>query len=311
MFFKKLLIIPCLLVAVTAQSRGCDNCINPLQPGSDYTCRFSHDGHRRTYLLYAPDTYNSSQSTPLIVDLHGFTENERQHAGLDPWENYSAGLGSGFRLVADREGFIVATPKGRLTLWAENDVSFIEAVVERIKAIANIDPDNIYITGISRGGVFSYIDGCDLSQDIFRGIAPVAAKMEDPDSCDEIFRPTPLIAFHSKNDRTMPYQEGYSAARHWAELNNCEPEPAASMVLGGPYGYPGEFCYAQNQTSFELTSCETSSEPTTCITWDGCDDGVEVTFCTVPGDPANEHALYWNQTQLSIAAVSWDFFSRF
>lgn len=304
-----IVLFPCLAVFLASASSCQDDCESTLLPGSDLNCKFKHDGISRSYLLYAPANYDNSTETALVVDCHGFTETAKAQAGLEGWQHYEAGLGSGYRLVSDREGFIVATPQGVMNLWTHDDVGFVQEVVTKVSAIANIDPDRVYITGISNGGSLNYWTGCEQTTPVFRGFSPVAGHQENP--CNSIAEPAPMIAFHSEFDSVIDYNEGRDSAALWADMNNCQNGPYPSMIFGGPNADTSEICITDGP-DFELVACDTSYPATTCETWDQCDDGIEVVFCTVPGDSyQGGHILYRNQTHLSLAAVGWEFFERF
>ena len=68
---------------------------------------------------------------------------------------------------------------------------------------------------------------------------------------------------------------------------------------------------------WSLVACDPAAPATTCETWDQCDGGVEATYCTVAPDHARHfdttggHILYLNDTNLSLAAVAWEYFERF
>jgi len=68
-----------------------------------------------------------------------------------------------------------------------------------------------------------------------------------------------------------------------------------------------------NPYAVPLHPCPCSAPATSCVTWSQCDDGAEVTSCTVAAgtQPLGGHILYNNDTQLDPAEVAWPFFKRF
>jgi len=304
--------IGCLVVFVAVNLTGCrDDCsIINLGPGQEYDCGID----TRSYLLYAPGSYDPSAPAALVVDMHGMGSNAEQQAGLEDYETpegivYS-GMGSGYRMVADREGFVVATPQCKGQLWTQTDLDFLDEVVAEIKNAADID--RVYITGISNGGQITYWAGCQQDDDTYQGLSAASSNLKN-ESCESIFRPAPLIAFHSPDDQTIDPEQGYDAALAWALANGCYPvDPHPSMTFGGPGAGPEPVCYRESNGEFELVSCDVNDPATACVTWDRCDNGVEVVFCTVPPDPGTTgHILYRNGTKLSLAAVAWEFWDRF
>ena len=122
-----------------------------------------------------------------------------------------------------------------------------------------------------------------------------------------------MIAFHAKGDSIVPYSGGHDGAVMWAAANHCKSGPTPSLTFGGPQADDRALCLASTgdtSAPWKLAACDKSAPPTTCETWDQCDEGVKVVFCTVSSDkqPVGGHILYFNDTGLSLAAVSWEFF---
>jgi polyhydroxybutyrate depolymerase len=297
----------------TTPRAGDDDCTAPLKAGSQRTCRFTFDGVERSFLLYAPPSYKPCAPTALVVDAHGRTETAEEQAGLAPFRKWPTGIGSGWRLVADREGFVVATPQGIDNAWDPKDVDFILEVEKKMHKVATIDPKRVYLSGISNGGFLSYWTGC-RGTDVFKGFAPVsgATAMKDKEaSCAA--KPAPLIAFHAVGDSLVPFEGGKKGAEMWAAVNHCKGEPKTTMTFGGPAGDPRAVCLESGPNAtppFKLAKCTETAPVTTCQSWTNCDRGAPVVFCSVPGDnqPVGGHVLYFNDTRLSLAAVAWDFF---
>ena len=149
------------------------DCDAPLQPGADRTCTLKFGGETREYLLYAPAGYDPCVPTALVVDAHGSSETDAEQAGLDPFLDWPGGLGSGWRLVADREGFLVAQPQGIRNQWTESDAPLMDEIAARVERVADVDPDRVYLTGISNGGGLTYWTACEDTA-VFHGFAPVS-----------------------------------------------------------------------------------------------------------------------------------------
>lgn len=295
-------------------AEGDDPCTAPLAPGSDRRCTFEYGGKTREFLLYAPPNFNACAPTAVVVDAHGATENMRQHAGLERFGVWPEGLGSGWRVVADREGFVVVTPQGIDDLWKPAyDVGFLVEVQSRVAAVTKVDPKRVFLTGISNGGFLSYATACSNVPDVFRGFAPISAGLEST-LCSTTHR-APLIAFHAPTDTNVPFDDGKRAAALWAATNHCAGGPTRSLTFGGPNTDKREVCLASGPgftPPWSLTACRAASAVSTCDTWEGCDDGGKVTFCTVEGSAqlVGGHILYVNDTRLSLAAVAWDYFKQ-
>jgi poly(3-hydroxybutyrate) depolymerase len=293
-------------------TEGDDPCTAPLAPGTDRKCTFEFEGKKRSFLVYSPANYDACSPAPVVVDAHGATETAEQHAGLEAFKTWPNGLGSGWRIVADREGFIVVTPQGVGNFWNEGDVDFIVEVEKKVTQIANVDPKKVYFTGISNGGFLSYWTACrDLG--IFQGFSPISGQAGTT-TCPTT-HPAPMIAFHAEGDTVIPYAGGQEGAALWAKANHCKTGPTRSMTFGGANADDRELCLASeadDKPPWRLAPCSKTAPESTCETWEGCDEGNKVTFCTVAGkeQPVGGHILYFNDTRLSLAAVAWDFFKQ-
>jgi polyhydroxybutyrate depolymerase len=220
---------------------------------------------------------------PLVLDFHGFTS-----------DSFQQRLISGFLSQSDTSGFVVAHPNGYGVQRSWNagpfccgqavaekldDVGLAKAIVKEISARVCIDPKRVYATGISNGGMLSHRLACEASS-VFAAIAPVAGRIDLlPITSCQPGRPVPVIAFHGFTDELVPYQEAKNAIAHWVKVNGCTD--------------PGSVTYTKGKAS--------------CTSYSTCSAGTKVSFCTLTAG----HITYWNADSVSIAAVGWDFLSKF
>ena len=70
---------------------------------------------------------------------------------------------------------------------------------------------------------------------------------------------------------------------------------------------------APDPNNIPLVPCASSLPETKCVSWTGCDEGVQVVFCTVPASPPplGGHILYNNDGLLDLSEVAWPFFKKF
>ena len=170
--------------------------------------RVLHNGEEREYFLYVPDSYNENTDYPVLLNFHGFGGNAKDYI------NYE----SDFRDVAEQEGVILVYPQGSLlsgfSHWnaapvAEDnksntdDIGFIELLIRDLQEDLSIDPNRIYATGFSNGGMFSYALAC-FTEGLIAGVAAVSGLQLNLEDCAPSHPINVLIA-HSTTDDVIPY----------------------------------------------------------------------------------------------------------
>jgi poly(3-hydroxybutyrate) depolymerase len=309
------------------------DCAQPLAPGDARKCARTVSLNQRSYYLYAPATYNPCEPTALIIDCHGAMETAEAQAGIDTLHVANTlsgpleypGIGSGWRLEADSAegGFIVVTPQGIDNVWttSNSDPEFFLSIVEATKKIANIDPDKVYMTGISNGSIISFETACNHT-DVFSGIAAFSAGQR----CQSVAKPIPVIAFDAEPD--FAYSTTVSATDTMVSLNQCNGTANSAWLTidstttdpvcrNDPFDTDPMLvpCNSIKKTSITASGIE----PTVCKRWDGCSGGVAVVFCDVAPStlhgPDNAsvdaHILYGNASSLNMPSVAWRFFKSF
>jgi polyhydroxybutyrate depolymerase len=116
----------------------------------------------RHYLLAAPDRVSCGKR-PLVIVLHGAGASARQVMGMAfPPSPLSMWL-----RIAEREQIVVAAPDAGKRGWSDcfasaarvankDDVAFISAIMDQAIAENDVDPERIYIIGVSRGAHMAY-----------------------------------------------------------------------------------------------------------------------------------------------------------
>lgn len=102
----------------------------------------------RRYQVYVPSDYDPNVDWPLIVFLHGSGEGGRD--ALLPTEYQ---LGSAIRRSAARFPCLVAFPQMSEPkfVWESSDVDLAMRVADQVELDFAIDPDRVYLTGVSTG----------------------------------------------------------------------------------------------------------------------------------------------------------------
>jgi hypothetical protein len=297
-----------------------DPCTAPLRPGEDRLCEFSYMGAMRKFYIYAPPSYSSCVPASLILDCHGASESAEVHIGVERFNpDAPLGYGSSWRLAVQGDNAIVVTPEGVGLRWARgSDPAFLNTVADMVEATAMVDPEKRYITGISMGGMITVETGCQDTMR-WRGMSPVAM-LSNP--CTSIDRPIPHIAFHATTDTLTSYEDDEALAHDMAMHNGCDPTPT-TVSYGGPNTSDEVACFAMpygagspdapDPFAIPLSACPADRPEASCQIWAGCDEGVEVRFCTVPGNnqTLGGHLLYRNDTSLALGPLAWQFFKKF
>ena len=153
--------------------------------------------------------------------------------------------------MADQGQFIAAYPEGASWLetpWRSwnagqccgyamhrgvDDVEFIRRLIDELIARHAVDPQRVYVTGVSNGGMMAHRLGCELS-DRIAAIAPIAGSLGV--ACHPT-SPVSVMIVHGTNDRHVPYEDGtilrqtYTGGQEGAEV-------MVSTIRGGRHVWP-------------------------------------------------------------------------
>jgi len=208
-------------------------------------CSTSHhiktaEGHNRGYNLFVPTAaQNGDGPFPLVIALHQFSDTAQGMENL-----------TGFSLLAESEGFLVAYPQGRFRVWnagqqdSPDDVAFIEAMIDAITQEHPVDPARIYAVGASAGGMMSQWLACKSER--FAAIATVmGSQPQDVMANCASAHSTPCLVIHGTTDPVIPFGGGETyagpgrkpvflsaeeTASFWAEKNGCDGEAAEEAL---------------------------------------------------------------------------------
>ena len=186
---------------------------------------YTNDSGTRAYKTYIP-ARGEGQPRPLVVMLHGCKQ--------DP-DDFAAG--TRMNELADEMGFIVAYPEqgaaanaSRCWNWCqpdnqqrdEGEPSLIAGITREVIGRYNVDPQRVYVAGLSAGGAMAAIMGRTYP-DLYAAIGihsglPYAAARDipsaliamrgwsavpDPKCGESTSRAVPTIVFHGDVDRTV------------------------------------------------------------------------------------------------------------
>lgn len=209
-----------------------------------------HDGRLRRFRLHIPKGYFEKDTYPLLIALHGFSENPRIME-----------IVTGLSRKADEEGFFVAYPYGthqkKFTPYSWNsefccgyalqqgvdDVGFIGKVIDDVAEEYSIDKDLVYVVGFSNGAMMTQQVALKMPEKV-KAIAVVSGAVggmhedaEEFEWLDQSGVPVPVVIFHGREDVVIPFEGGeggaqvfefkgaYDVVNLWLQNNRCSVHP--------------------------------------------------------------------------------------
>jgi polyhydroxybutyrate depolymerase len=241
-----------LLVTALSMTAGCIRSEESIQV----------KGMTRHYRMHAPKDIADRGAVPLVLALHQFSDTDKGMQNL-----------TDFDALADAEGFVVVYPQGRWRVWnvwgkdSPDDVAFLNALIDSVSARYKIDPDRIYATGASAGGMMTQYFAC--MSDRLAAIAPVMGSIgTDWAATWPVQPPIPVLIMHGTKDPVIPFNGGdtnagpgqkvtFLSARDnaafWAKRNGCGDTPTEETL---PDADPGDHFYVKKWT----WSCDPARE---------------------------------------------------
>lgn len=217
-----------------------------LKPG-DHTRTVEVDKLTREYLLHIPPSYDGSKPVPIVLIYHGGGADAEIMAGF-----------TGLNEKSDKEGFLAVYPNGSGRLKKVrtfnggnccgyalehkiDDVGFTRELLDDLTKVVNVDTRRIYATGMSNGGIMTYLVASELSERI-AAVAPVAGPM-GTEKCSPK-RPVPVMHFHGTEDEFAPFKGGVGAKslskadfysvehsiKSWVKADGCPEKPTEEKL---------------------------------------------------------------------------------
>ena len=222
------------------------------------------------FLQFTPYDYGS-QKHPLIIFLHGIGERGNGTSQINSvanngTPNYCAhGATMRFTVNGQTSSFVVLSPQ-LSTQYGYWPPFYVQEMIKYAKANLQIDPNRIYITGLSLGGggtwrvITDVPNYTDFSFDAgIAAAAPVCGTQEENDGyfCQTIgANHLPVWAFHCMDDGTV----GVGATQH-AEIlaNNCGVTPKMKFTYYQSGGHGGAWLNAYDTGHITRTLSDGSS----------------------------------------------------
>ncbi|MDR3545282.1 MAG: PHB depolymerase family esterase [Candidatus Limnocylindrales bacterium] len=169
-----------------------------------------HNDRWREYLLHVPPVLDA-RPRPLVIALHG--------GGSTP---ASVDRLTGMYALADREGFVLAVPRGigghwddgrpdapfRVRIGDVDDVGFLDALIDHVAGGGPINQGRVYVTGMSNGASMAGRLAVERAHRI-AAIGQVAGTASpDVVAHGHPACPVPVLQIHGTADPLVPYEGG-------------------------------------------------------------------------------------------------------
>ncbi len=259
--------------------------------------------------IFVP-TVISSDPAPTVLNWHGLGSNGTEQAAF-----------SGYETLAETEGFIVVHPTGvpatvdgpnswELTEFdtpERDDLVFADSLIDMLVADWCGDPDRIYSTGMSNGGLFTAELVCGRADRIAAAVS--VAGTTHPETCAPS-RAVPYIAFHGTADDVIPF----AGTGESTLVEEVDPDGFFGQVM------PDEFAEFAASAGCDPEPVRTEETPEVIsYAYAGCDDDVPMTFYEIvggghtwPGSPLADQlaGLGFFTDDISATVDGWAFMSQ-
>lgn len=151
---------------------------------------------KHNFLLYLPPAYEDLDKHPLLLFLHGAGERGDNNLNLVKVHGPPKLIAAGKQFP-----FIVVSPQCRANSWW--DATELSGLLDYMEANYKVDPQRIYVTGLSMGGFGTWSLAFRDSQRL-AAIAPICGGGNTIAARYTKLITTPTWAFHGAKDRVVP-----------------------------------------------------------------------------------------------------------
>lgn len=199
------------------------------------------NGERIGFLEFRPPNYSGAKH-PLIIFLHGVGEKGNGTSELR--KVHCCGIPSyirrgnkmRFSWQGKSESFVVLSPQLSRKYGAWQPF-YTDEMIKYAKANLNIDPNRIFVTGLSMGGggTWNFASSSQSRAEQLAGIAPVVAPCMMSNGCNIAKASLPVMAIHVWDDKDAPASCTVNAIK---SINSCGPSVTPNVIMyanGGHY----------------------------------------------------------------------------
>lgn len=193
----------------------------------------------RPYMHRVPSSYDPARPIPLVILLHGYGAGGFVQAGYlnllaaTTTENFALAYPDGTTDSSGRRFWNATDGCCDFERRGIDDVGYIDAVIDDMRAQYNIDPRRIFLLGHSNGGFMAHRYACERANRIAGFVSLAGAAWSDPMRCTPT-RPVSMLQVHGTADNVINYNGGrtpistggpFPSARNsvaqWVTHNRC------------------------------------------------------------------------------------------
>ena len=181
------------------------------------------DGVQRNYIVYAPSNLGSKR--PLLISCHGMNQDANYQKNMLKIET-----------VADTAKFVTVFPNGIDKGWdisGNRDINFVTALIDAMVSRYDIDPNRVYLSGFSMGGMFTY-HAMNRIPNKIAAFAPISGYSLGGTTANASMRPLPIIHTHGTGDDVVTFSGVQGAlVPNRPRWSQTIAEPAISLAAHG------------------------------------------------------------------------------
>lgn len=177
----------------------------------------------RKALVYAPPTASKTEA-PVVFAFHGHggsAENAAKDFNYQKhWPQAITVYMQGLPIPGTTD------PAGKRAGWQhevgeleDRDLKFFDQTLARLKKDYKVDASQIYTTGHSNGGGFTYLLWA-AREDTFAAVAPSSVSIANRDVKE--LKPKPALHVAGEKDETAPYDKQQKLMKAIQKLNGCD-----------------------------------------------------------------------------------------